>query len=460
MKRETVLLVDDDAAFRAVYEELLSGDGFVVCSAGDEPRALAAFDAQKPRIVVLDLMLPPTGTPEAGARILERMLTAAPATKVIVVSGTGEGSLALSLVRRGAYDFLAKPVDPDVLLAVCARAEARLRLEDRVAELENEVLARDRASVGLIGEAPAFAEARTLAERAAKTAVPILITGESGTGKEVFARYVHAQSPRASGPFVAVNCGAIAAALLESTLFGHKRGAFTGAVADQKGLFEAAHQGTLFLDEIGDLEIGLQVKLLRALESGEVLPVGATKPVGVDVRIVSATHRPLGEMIAKQAFRDDLYWRIRGIEIALPRLADRAGDLPLLAQHFLNQARALVPGALTPRLAPEAMRALERHAFPGNLRELRHEMQRALVMAGGRDEILEADLSPALRERPAPGASPAGEGATLEDKVAALERAEIERALAAEQGNRSHAATRLGLSRQGLLNKMARYGLR
>lgn len=460
VKRETVLLVDDDAAFRAVYEALLGDDGYAVVTASDEPSALTAFAARAPRIVVLDLMLPPTGTAEVGARILERMLEAKPATKVIVVSGAGEGSLALSLVRRGAYDFLAKPVDPDVLLAVCARAEARLRLEDRVAELENEVATRDRASVGLIGEAPPFVAARTLAERAAKTDVPVLITGESGTGKEVFARYVHAQSPRADGPFVAVNCGAIAPTLLESTLFGHKRGAFTGAVADAKGLFETAHGGTLFLDEIGDLELGLQVKLLRALESGEVLPVGATKPVSVSVRIVSATHQPLAEMIGKQTFRDDLYWRIRGIEIALPRLADRAGDLPLLAQHFLNQARSLVPGALAPRLSPEAMRAIERHAFPGNLRELRHEMQRALVMAAGRDEILADDLSPALSARPLATGAPLPEGATLEDKVAALERAEIERALSAEQGNRSHAATRLGLSRQGLLNKMARYGLR
>lgn len=462
-----LLVVDDDAAFRNVYRELLSEEGYAVSVAADEPTAIAAFDAGAPRIVLLDLMLPPSGSADAGAALMTRMLTQAPSTKIIVASGAGEASFALTLVRRGAYDFLSKPVDPDVLLAVVARAAARLRLEDRVAELEAEVVTRDRPGSGLLGEAPAFVAARTLAERAAQTEVPVLITGESGTGKELFARHVHAHSPRSKGPFVAVNCGALAPSLLESTLFGHKRGAFTGAVADARGLFVEASGGTLFLDEIGDLELSLQVKLLRALEGGEILPVGASKPVQVDVRIVSATHKPLAEMIAHKAFRDDLYWRIRGIEVALPRLADRTGDLPLLAQHFLNQARALVPFAKSPRLSAEALRRIESYAFPGNLRELRHAMQHALVMAAGRDEILEADLSLAREpaSTPARGGTTtddAGDHAagTLDEKIARLERREIEAALAADGGNRSHAAARLGLSRQGLLNKMARHGLK
>ncbi len=459
--RETILLVDDDKAFRTVYEELLRAEGYEVITAASEPEAAATFEKHKPRLVILDLMLPPTGTTEAGARLLELMLRLVPTAKVVVASGAGEGSLALSLVKRGAHDFLSKPVDPDVLVAVCARATARLSLEDRVRELEAEVMIGDRAAVGLLGEAPAFVDARTLAERAARTDVPVLITGESGTGKEVFARYVHAQSPRHAGPFVAVNCGAFARELMESTLFGHRRGAFTGAVADAKGLFAQAHGGTLFLDEIGDLEPSLQVKLLRALESGEIQPLGAPKAERVDVRIVSATHKPLTEMMEQKAFRDDLYWRIRGIEIALPRLADRIGDLPLLAQHFLNLARTLVPASATPRLSAEAARRIEEYAFPGNLRELRHEMQRAMVMAGGRSEILEDDLSPELRRRKAATSNAAvADDAPLDQKVAELEKTEIERALAKDGGNRSHAAARLGLSRQGLLNKMARYGLK
>src|SRR5262249_12178523 len=207
--------------------------------------------------------------------------------------------------------------------------------------------------------------------------VRVLVTGESGTGKEVFARYLHARSRRAGRPFVAVNCGALAPGLLESTLFGHRKGAFTGAVGDAPGLFVEASGGTLFLDEIGDLDVALQVKLLRALELGEILPVGASQPRQVDVRLISATHRPLPAMTGEGTFRDDLYWRIRGIEIELPRLAERAGDLGVLAQHFLNQARALVPGARHVRLSGDTLRALEVHAWPGNLRELRHEMQRA-----------------------------------------------------------------------------------
>jgi len=462
-RKEGILLVDDDAAFRAVYTELLRGEGFDIAAAGTADQAMAEFTRHTPRLVVLDLMLPPSGQPEAGAALMDRILSERPSTKVVVVSGSGDSSFALSLVRRGAYDFLSKPVDPDVLLAVCERAAARLELEDRVTELETSLATAAREQVGLLGASAAFLEARTLAERAAPTHVPVLITGESGTGKEVFARYLHARSLREKKPFVAVNCGALAPALLESTLFGHKRGAFTGAIADARGLFTEADGGTLFLDEIGDLELGLQVKLLRAIESGEVLPVGAARPHTVDVRLLSATHRPLEAMVAGKTFRDDLYWRVRGIEIALPRLADRAGDLALLAQHFINQARTLVPHAAMARLSPEVLRRMEAYDWPGNLRELRHEMQRALVMAAGRDEILEADLSPALRnsaDTTVSTAETADESAPLEEKVAALERREIVQALARSNGNRSHAAARLGLSRQGLLNKMARHGLK
>ena len=457
---EPLLLVDDDAAFRDVYRELLTDEGYAVAQAGTAPEALAQFKRSGARLVILDLMLPPSGRSEEGAALADAFLAERPAAKVIVVSGAGETPLALHLVQRGAYDFLAKPVDPDVLLAVVARAAARLTLEDRVAELERSLLAQASEAGGLLGASPPFVEARALCERAAPTDVPVLITGASGTGKEVFARYLHARSRRAAGPFIAINCGALAPSLLESTLFGHKRGAFTGAVLDAPGLFAEAHGGTLFLDELGDMDPALQVKLLRVLETGEVLPVGASRPATVDVRIVSATHRPLAEMLVARTFRDDLYWRVRGIEIALPRLADRVGDLPVLAQHFLNQARALVPRAAAATLSPGALRRLEAHAWPGNLRELRHEMQRALVMGAGRGEILEEDLSPALRRPVAAVVTEPSEGATLEEKIAGLERREIAAALAATGGNRSHTATRLGLSRQGLLNKMDRYGLK
>ncbi|MEP7125343.1 MAG: sigma-54 dependent transcriptional regulator [Byssovorax sp.] len=464
---ETILLVDDDAAFRDVYRELLIGEGYSVAEAGKAPDALVQLTKSGARLIILDLMLPPSGRAEEGAAVAEKILAQRPDAKVIVVSGAGETPLALHLVQRGAYDFLAKPVDPDVLLAVVDRAAARLALEDRVAELERNLASKAGDTGGPLGGSPSFLEAMRICERAAPTDVPVLITGESGTGKEVFARYLHARSRRRDQAFVAVNCGALSPTLLESTLFGHERGSFTGATRDAPGLLAEADGGTVFLDELGDMDPSLQVKLLRTLETGEVLPVGASRAVTVDVRVVSATHRPLEAMIAAKTFRDDLYWRVRGIEIALPRLADRIGDLPLLAQHFLNQARALVPRAGAATLSPAALRRLEAYAWPGNLRELRHEMQRALVMGAGRGEILEDDLSPGLRPR-AGGASVGGssapgapaEGSTLEEKITHLERHEIAAALAATQGNRSHAATRLGLSRQGLLNKMERYGLK
>lgn len=460
---ETVILVDDDPGFREVYGQLLAEEGYKTAQTGAAADVMPLLRKTSARLVVLDLMLPPSGRAEEGAALADKILAERPMTKVIVVSGADETQLALRLVERGVYDFLAKPVDPDVLLSVVARAAARLALEDRVNELERSLAARGGDAAGLLGSSPAFMEARLVCERAAPTDVPVLITGESGTGKEVFARYLHAKSRRSAGAFIAVNCGALAPTLLESTLFGHKKGAFTGAVKDAPGLFAEADGGTLFLDEIGDMDPSLQVKLLRALEAGEVLPVGAARPISVDVRVVSATHKPLDEMVAKKAFRDDLYWRVRGIEIALPRLADRVGDLPLLAQHFLNLARALVPKAPATSISPGAMRRLEAYEWPGNLRELRHEMQRGLVMAGGRGEILEEDLSPGLRRSAAPGAAGAAaetEGKTLEEKIAALERREITRALEATQGNKSQTAALLGLSRQGLLNKMDRYGLK
>jgi DNA-binding NtrC family response regulator len=455
MTEKTVLLVDDDPAFRRSWSRLLRGEGYRVVEAVDAPSALAAMRDSKARLVVLDLMLPPSNTAEAGAALLPELIGLCAEAKVIVASGASDMTLALRLVREGAYDFLQKPVDPDVLLSVLARADARLLLEDRVHELESSLTV---TRTGPLGQAPSFVAAEQLATRAAGTDVPILLTGDSGTGKEVLARHVHAQSRRAEGPFVAVNCGAISPQLFESTLFGHKKGAFTGATADSQGLFAAAHRGTLFLDELGDLALEQQVKLLRVLESGELLPVGASKPLQVDVRIVSATHRPLAEMVAARTFRDDLYWRVRGIEVALPRLCERSEDIVVLAQHFLNLTSALVPGTELPSLSAAAVRCLETYAWPGNLRELRHEMQRALVLAGGRRVILPEDLSPALRG-PVSTVEVA-EGASLEQKIEALERSELARALAEHGGNRSHAAEALGLSRQGLLNKLARYGMR
>ncbi|MHB8879298.1 MAG: sigma-54-dependent transcriptional regulator [Myxococcaceae bacterium] len=451
--RLPLLLVDDDGAFRKIYGGLLRDSGLEVAEAADRPTARAALEKRKFPIVLLDLMLPPDGTVEAGLTQLSEVVTGNPGAKVIIVSGAGDVRHMLTAVKAGAYDFLTKPVDPDALLVVVQRAMARVELEQELAALKAK-LEQAAPEAWMVGQSASFQAAVRLAERIAASDLPVLVTGENGTGKELLARTVHQKSRRHAGPFIAVNCGALPEGLLESALFGHVKGAFTGALKDHRGLFAEAHGGTLFLDEIGDMTPTLQVKVLRALESGEILPVGADHPVHVDVRVLSATNRDLLELQKKGAFREDLYWRIKGAEIRLPALRERPGDIGLLAKHFLNQSAHLCPDGRAKLLSDAAAEALSGHAWPGNLRELRHEMQRATVLAGERREIQPEDLSFTGAERPAgPGAG------TLQQKIEALERREIEEALLQTKGNRTHAAEALGLSRQGLLKKMERYGL-
>ncbi|MCE9668156.1 sigma-54 dependent transcriptional regulator [Myxococcus stipitatus] len=450
-----LLLVDDDAAFRKVYGGLLRGAGHEVVEAADRPSARAALEARAFPLVLLDLMLPPDGSVSAGLEGLASLLSARPDTKVIVVSGAGDTRHSLEAVRLGAYDFLTKPVDPDVLLVVVQRALARVALERQVESLRA-TLAHVGADASLVGQSASFLAAVSLAERVAVSDLPVLVTGENGTGKELVARTVHFKSRRRAGPFIPVNCGALPETLLESALFGHVRGSFTGATKDHRGLFAEADGGTLFLDELGDMTPALQVKVLRALETGDILPVGADRPVRVDVRLISATHRDLGRMLQEGTFREDLYWRVKGVEVRLPPLRERVADLPLLAKHFLNQCAHLTPDGRARLLSDAAAEALVAHAWPGNLRELRHEMQRATVLAGERREVQPEDLSFTGSERPRATASGGG---TLAAKVEALERREIEAVLERFGGNRTHSAEALGLSRQGLLKKLERYGL-
>ncbi len=450
--RQPILLVDDDPAFRKVYADLLLAEGYEVVQAEDRPGAREAFARRPFAAVLLDLMLPPDGRVEDGLALLSELLDQRPGARIIVVSGAGDVHHMLRAVRAGAYDFLTKPVDPDVLLIVAQRAVARHQLDRQIYRLQQTLAARHPEGT-MIGQSPAFIEALRLAEQVASSGLPVLITGETGTGKELMARAVHQRSRCAAGPFVAVNCGALPENLLESTLFGHVKGAFTGATGNHTGLFVEASGGTLFLDEIGDTPPALQVKLLRALESGEVLPVGADRPRRVDVRLVCATNRDLTSLMGSGQFREDLYWRVRGAEISLPPLRRRSGDVPLLAEYFLGQCASLAADGRPKTLSDGARAALLQHPWPGNLRELRFEMQRATVLARLRPAIGPGDLSMAAE------LNDAGEPATLAEKVEALERREMEAALARHDGNRTHAARDLGLSRQGLLKKMARNGL-
>ncbi len=446
-----LLLVDDDSAFRKVYGALLRQAGYQVTEAADRAAAREAFAAGSYPVVVLDLMLPPDGTVEGGLAQLGEILAKAPETKVVVASGAGDTASMVRAVKAGAHDFLTKPIDPDQLLIVVERAAARVALEAQLSALEAD-LSSALPEGTMIGASASFLDAVRLGERVAVSDLPILLTGENGTGKELLARSIHGWSRRRAGKFVPVNCGAIPETLLESTFFGHVRGAFTGAVRDQPGLFREADGGTLFLDEIGDMPPALQVAVLRALESGEVRPVGAVEAAHVDVRVVSATNKDLDAMTADGRFREDLYWRVKGAAIRLPPLRDRQSDIPLLARYFLNRCAHLCADGRPRDLSEAAVEALVAHAWPGNLRELRHEMQRATVFAGSRGEIQVEDLSFSGAER----APPATAG-SLEEKVQALEKREIEAGLAKFGGNRSKTAAALGLSRQGLLKKMERY---
>jgi DNA-binding NtrC family response regulator len=444
-----LLWIEDDPALRRVYRGLLEGEGYLLAEAAEAAQARAAVHKRPPDLVLLDLMLPPTQAAADGLALLAELLAVAPEAKVIVLTGAGGTDTALQAIQRGAFDLLHKPVDPDVLLVVLQRAAARLSLERALKEAR-ERARQERPRGAMLGDSPAFLACADLVDRVAPTDLPVLILGENGTGKELLARRVHMGSRRSAAPLVAVNCGALPPTLLESTLFGHEKGAFTGADRARPGLFQQADGGTLFLDEVGELEPPTQVRLLRALESGEILPVGASAPISVDVRLVSATNRDLDRAVAEGAFRDDLFWRLRGVEVSLPPLRDRGDDILLLARHFLEEAADLV-GRRAPRaLSDAAQDALRAHPWPGNLRELRHAMQRASVMAGDRRELTAADLG--LRPTGA-----GGDGSSLAAQVEALERRSIKAALAAEGDNRTRAAARLGLSRQGLLNKMARY---
>ena len=446
--RRSLLLVEDDPGLQTQLRWAL--DAYDVDVAGDRATALARFHEAPAPIVILDLGLPPdpAGVSE-GLRCLSEILAQAPDTKVIVSSGNEARAHAVAAIAAGAYDFYAKPVDATVLSTIVARA---FHVHDLEADGRRTRGLAAAPLAGLVtGDAGMLRVCRVI-EKVAPTSVSVLLLGESGTGKDVLARAIHALSPRASRPYVAINCAAIPEMLLESELFGHEKGAFTGAIRQSIGKIELANRGTLFLDEIGDLPPGLQAKLLRFLQDRTIERVGGRQHIAVDVRIISATNQDLATRIRENRFREDLFYRLNEVRVDVPPLRERSGDVPLLLEHFIavfNREH----GRAIRGLAPDAVDAALRHSWPGNVRELENRVKRAVIMA---DRTL---LSAADFDFPA-HAGAADDDLDLRGARDRAERDAIQRALLREQGNVSRAARLLGVSRPTLYEQMRHLNIR
>jgi len=433
-ERPSVLVVDDQPAMRLAMTRVLERAGYEVTRCEDGREALAALDARPWDAMVSDVRMPGVD----GRELLGRALALRPALKVIMVTAFGTVEDAVEAIRRGAHDYLLKPFAPEALVAAVQRALAGRA--ERIAPGE-------APHPPIVGREPRFADLLARVRLAAASDATVLLTGESGTGKEVIARLLHAESPRAAGPFVAVNCAALPGDLLEAELFGVCKGAFTGADRDRKGRFERACGGTLLLDEIGDLPIGLQAKLLRALEERVVVPLGGGTPRPLDLRLVAATHQDLGQAVADGRFRQDLYFRLSVIPLRVPALRERAADVALLAQHMAGEIAARM-GKPVPAITPRALTRMATHPWPGNVRELKNVMERAVVM----DRTGVIDTADLFLDGTVP--SPAGDVLMPGLTVAEMERRLIERTLDAVGGNRTRASEMLGISVRTLRNKL------
>jgi DNA-binding NtrC family response regulator len=440
-----VLVVDDDAGVRYTIREILESAGLEVAEAEDGAKALERIEADSFQLVITDLRMPKVD----GLELLRRLAGHSPAPRTILITAHGSERHAVEAMKLGAYDYFRKPFEMDELLAAVQRAVEAVRLS-----AENERLAGElNLSKSLVFASPAMSRLAVLVARVAPRDVTVLLSGESGTGKERVAEALVRASRRASKPFVRFNCAALTAELAEAELFGHSKGAFTGAIRARPGLFGEADGGTLLLDEVGELELGLQAKLLRVLQEGEVRPIGEDKPRKVDVRILAATHRDLHEMVSSGKFREDLYYRLNVVHLAIPPLRDRPEDVPVLARHFLDRfAERFGTGPLN---GTESLIArLGAYPWPGNVRELENTIERMVALSSEG----EMDLSLLPHADGGEGGS-TGEPLSLKQRVEAYERGLIVEGLKAAHGNRSEAARLLGISRVTLHDKLKKYGL-
>jgi DNA-binding NtrC family response regulator len=441
-----ILLVDDDQAFRVSTSTLLRDEGYGVVEAANGQEAVQALKEGGFDLILLDLRMPGVD----GIQIVEVLRRWGEGIPILMISGFGTVETAVRALHTGADDFLTKPVEPDVLIGKVAD----------LLERRPSLLAGPEWGPGdLVGRSAGMRKVLAAVRRVAPGDTTVLIQGETGTGKELIARGIHAASSRASGPFVAVNCASLAEGLLESELFGHVRGAFTGAVQDKAGLFQAAHLGTLFLDEIGDVSRGLQHRLLRVLQEKEVTPVGDVTPKAVDVRVVAATHRNLKEATKTGEFREDLYYRLNVFRVEIPPLRERKVDIPLLVEHFFRLRGERSP---SPSVSPLAMRLLQAHTWPGNVRELFSVLESAVIRAEDGSRIEAQHLPPEIREMGGQRGSGGLEDATryARSESPEAERATILAALEEAGGKRTRAAQILGMGRTTLWRKLKEYGIR
>ncbi|NLB66679.1 MAG: sigma-54-dependent Fis family transcriptional regulator [Lentisphaerae bacterium] len=447
-RKPVILIVDDEKNTRAGLARALRGR-YTVAEAENGLKALEWLDSHHADVVLTDLRMPGMD----GMTLQARLMARDPRPILILLTAYGSIETAVEAMKRGAYDFLAKPVNLDRLELLLERALAESRLDEENRRLRAQI-AEKFGFENIIGESSAMQEVFKTIKQVAPTRTTVLIQGESGTGKELVARALHQCSPRAQGPFIPVHCAALTPTLLESELFGHEKGAFTGAVERRRGRFELADGGTLFLDEIGEIDAALQVKILRVLEERRFERVGGSQPVDVDVRLVAATNRDLKQMMEAGEFREDLFYRLYVVNITLPPLRERTGDIALLAQHYLKTLAA-EHGKPVAGMTAETLDALTAYSWPGNVRELRNVIERMLVLShGGRLTV--RDLPPNLRETPKRAGVESRAGRRMRD----AERELIEEALRRHKGNRTQAAADLGISRRTLHRKLNEFGLR
>src|ERR1700761_6715597 len=451
MKANHILVVDDDSSLRRVMKMQLEEAGYEVALAWDGDQAWKMLKETEPQLIITDLQMP-----TSGLELLNRIASEGMQTTVIVVTAFGTIETAVEAMKKGAYDYVTKPIDFEALVLVVHRAMERQNLLEEVRTLRSALDERYGFS-GIVGHSKGFLRVLDQAARVSQKNTTVLIQGETGTGKELVARAIHHNSRRSNRPFIAVNCGAIPRDLVESELFGYMRGAFTGALSNKSGRFEAADGGTIFLDEVGELPLDAQVKLLRVLQEGEVPKLGSNNPVKVDVRVIAATHRDLSAMIEDEPFREDLYSRLAVVPLRIPPLRERREDIPELIDTLFQRARER-HGLLDVRMASAVHQRLIAYAWPGNVRQLENVLERLLVLSSG-DLITVEDLPEEFAPPPASKAilwpTLPEEGISLE----AIERDLISRALEKFEGNQTQAARYLDISRRTLIYRMEKHGL-